>query len=93
MLLGTLIETGTALIHAFNERVAAALEERNKPMPTTLRPLVAVALLAVAAILAQVGLEGLIARGYGTVTYGFWFVFLLPVLSWGAYKVFVTRVA
>lgn len=92
MLLGTLIETGTALIHAFNERLAAALEERNKPMAPTMRPLVAVALLAMATILAQVGLEGLIARGYGTVTYGFWFVFLLPVLTWGVYKIFTTPV-
>jgi uncharacterized membrane protein YkvI len=93
MLLGTLIETGTGLIHAVNERIAATLRERNEPMPSTLRPLIAIGLLLIATILARVGLEGLIAKGYGTVTYGFWLVFLLPVLTWGAYKVFTTRVA
>lgn len=93
MLLGTLVETGTALIHAFNERVAAALAERDKTMHTMMRPIVAFVLLSMAVILAQIGLEGLIAKGYGTVTYGFWLVFLLPVLTWGTFKVFTSRVA
>lgn len=88
MLLGTLVETGTALIHAFNERIATALEEKGHHVHATYRPIVAVGLLLGAAVLAQVGLSDLIARGYGTVTYGFWLVYLLPVLTWGAYKVF-----
>lgn len=87
MLLGTLVETGTALIHAFNERLARSLEEKRRKMPRGLRPAVAVALLFLASVLAQVGLERLIARGYGTVTWGFWLVFLLPVLTWGAARV------
>jgi uncharacterized membrane protein YkvI len=86
-LLGTLVETGTGHIHAFNERLAKALEERKKRMPNALRPVVAVTLLLVATMLAQVGLEDLVAKGYGTVTYGFWLVFLLPVLTWGLWKV------
>ncbi len=93
MLLGTLVETGTALIHAFNERVAAALAERNKRMHSMMRPITAFVLLTMATILAQVGLESLIANGYRTLTYGFWLVFLIPVLTWGAFKVFTSRVA
>lgn len=93
MLFGTLVETGTGLIHAFNERIASALEERGRKMKPTTRPLVAVGLLVLATLLAQVGLEDLISKGYGTVTYGFWVVFLLPVLTWGSYKVFFSDTA
>jgi uncharacterized membrane protein YkvI len=91
MLIGTLIETGAGLIHAFNERVAVALEEKKKVMPTKLRPVLAIALLVVDSLVSQVGLEGLIARGYGTITYGFWLTFVIPVLTWGAYRVFRRR--
>ena len=91
MLIGTLIETGAGLIHAFNERVAVALEEKKRVMPAKLRLVVALALLVVAALVSRVGLEGLIARGYGTITYGFWLTFVIPVLTWGAYRVFRRR--
>jgi uncharacterized membrane protein YkvI len=87
MLLGTLVETGTGMIHAFNERLAIALKEKGSSLPTSLRPTVAVLLLLMASLLAQVGLENLIAKGYGTATYGFWFVFLIPVLTIGVYKI------
>ena len=87
MLLGTLVETGTALIHAFNERVASALEEKHEHLKSGLRPVVAVGLLALATVMAQAGLEDLISTGYGTVTYGFWLVYLLPVLTWGLVRV------
>lgn len=91
MLIGTLIETGAGLIHAFNERVAVALEENQRVMSAKLRLGVALTLLVVAAGVSQVGIEGLIARGYGTITYGFWLTFVIPVLTWGAYLVFRRR--
>lgn len=91
MLLGTLVETGTALIHAFNERLASSFEEKQKVLPDGVRPVVAIVLLALATLLAQAGLEELIATGYGTVTYGFWLVYLLPVLTFGLWKVVRAR--
>lgn len=91
MLIGTLVDTGVGLIHAVNERVAVALEERRKVMPAKLRLGLALALLVIAVLVSQVGLEGLIARGYGTITYGFWLTFVIPVLTWGAYRVFWRR--
>jgi uncharacterized membrane protein YkvI len=91
MLLGTLIETGTALIHAFNERLATAFAEQQRTLPERVRPIVAVVLLALATLLSQAGLEELIATGYGTVTYGFWLVYLLPVLTWGLARVVRVR--
>ena len=50
-----------------------------------------ICVLVVAAGVSQVGIEGLIARGYGTITYGFWLTFVIPVLTWGAYLVFRRR--
>ena len=91
MLLGTLVETGTALIHAFNERLATAFEEKDRKLPVGIRPVVAVALLALATYVAQAGLEELVAKGYGTVTYGFWLIYLLPALTWGLVRVVRAR--
>ena len=91
MLLGTLVETGTTLIHAFNERLASSFEDKQRTLPDGARPVVAVVLLALATLLAQVGLEELISKGYGTVTYGFWLIYLVPVLTWGFARVVRSR--
>ena len=85
VLLGTLIETGTGLIHAFNERVAGVFREKEATMSLYLRPAVGVALLTVAAVVARFGLIDLIAKGYGTITWGFWLVYVLPTLTLGVW--------
>jgi uncharacterized membrane protein YkvI len=85
VLFGTLIETGTGLIHAVNERIAAVYRERGSRMPDYLRPATALALLVVGSALASFGLIGLIARGYGTLTWLFLVVFVIPILTWGIY--------
>jgi uncharacterized membrane protein YkvI len=87
VLLGTLIETGTGLIHAFNERIAGVFKEKEAEMPSFLRPAIGVSSLVIGACVAQFGLIDLIAKGYGTITYGFWIVFLIPVLTLGFYKI------
>lgn len=87
VLFGTLVETGTGLIHAVNERVAKVFDERNASMPVFLRPVTAVVLLITGALLAQFGLIGLIARGYGTLTWMFLVIFVIPVLTLGLWKI------
>lgn len=86
VLFGTLIETGTGLIHAVNERIAAAYAERGRALPARVRPAVAVLLLLVAALLARAGLVALIARGYGTLTWLFLGIYVVPVLTWGVWR-------
>jgi len=83
VLFGTLIETGAGLIHGMNERIAKVLRERGKEMPTVARPGLAVGLLLAGTLLAGVGLVDLIARGYGTLTWVFFFVYVVPVLTLG----------
>lgn len=89
VLFGTLIETGSGLLHGVNERIAGVYAELGKAMPDRLRPMVAVGLLVVGALLAQFGLVNLIARGYGTITWGFLLVFVIPMLTWGIWKMAV----
>ncbi len=86
VLLGTLIETGTGFIHAVNERVASAYRERGRQMPALLRPALSTGLLVVGAAVAQFGLVGLIAGGYGTITWGFLLIYVIPVLTLGWWK-------
>lgn len=83
MLFGTLVETGAGLIHAVNERIARTFAERDRALPARTRVAAALGLLGLGAAVAQFGLIGLIAKGYGLITYGYLLVFVLPVLTRG----------
>jgi uncharacterized membrane protein YkvI len=85
-LFGTLIETGTGMIHAVNERIAGAFREQGHELPATVRPAVALGLLLAGTAIAQFGLIDLIARGYGTLTWVFLVVVILPLLTLGVWK-------
>ncbi len=86
VILGTFIETGSAVIHASNERIAHVYEERGSTMPAVLRPAIALGFLVVAIYLAATfGIVDLIANGYGYLTYGFLVIYLLPLLTRGVW--------
>ena len=87
MLFGTLIETGAGLIHAFNERLAGMLADTNREMPPLARPAVAVGVLVVGALLSRFGIIALVGRGYTTVAWVFLFIYVIPVLTWGLWKI------
>jgi len=87
VLYGTLIETGTGMIHAINERIAGVYTEKNRAMPVSLRPAVALALLVLGAVLARFGLIDLIAKGYGTLTWLFLLIFVIPILTRGIWLI------
>ena len=90
VLFGTFVETGTAFVHAMNERIAEVYQEKQKEMPAMLRPTIAVAILILSVYLASsIGLIGLIGGGYGTLTWMFVIVFVLPVMTLGVYRAFV----
>jgi uncharacterized membrane protein YkvI len=87
VLFGTFIETGTGMIHAFNERLAAALRALGRKLPNYLRPAIAIALIAGALLLSRWGVIDLIAVGYGAMTWVFMIVLVIPLLTIGAWKV------
>jgi uncharacterized membrane protein YkvI len=89
ILFGTFIETATALIHSINERVAMIYESKSRTMPQMLRPIIAVSILFIAIVLAtKIGLVNLIASGYGTMTYVFIILIIVPLFTIGLWKVF-----
>lgn len=86
-LFGTLIETGTGFIFAVTERVGAVYEEQNKTMPKSVVPAFTLVLLILGVFISQFGLTGLIAQGYGTITWGFFIFYVIPVLTIGIAKI------
>ncbi|MDW3645610.1 MAG: hypothetical protein R8P61_00940 [Bacteroidia bacterium] len=89
ILFGTFIETGTGMIHGYNERVAGVYKERGEEMPAYMRLAIGVVILILAIFFADlVGLIDLISKGYGYLTWAFWIVFLLPLLILGSLRIF-----
>jgi uncharacterized membrane protein YkvI len=89
VIFGTFIETGTALLHAVNERIATAYALNNRSLPTHIRPAVAITIMTLSIFVGEkVGLVSLIANGYGILTYIFLGIFILPLFTIGSYKIF-----
>lgn len=87
MLFGTLIESGAGLIHALNERIDGLARERGGNLPDWTRAAIAVVFLVVASSLAPLGLMDLIARGYGTLTWAFIALYVVPIVTWGVVRI------
>lgn len=84
---GTFVETGTAFIHAVNERIDEVYLQSGRHMPRWIRPCVAVFALVLAVVLAaKVGLIDLIAQGYGTITWFMIAIYVVPLLTWGVWR-------
>jgi uncharacterized membrane protein YkvI len=91
VLVGTFIETGTGMIHAFNERVAGSLQTLGRRLPAWARPAIAIALLVGALLASRWGIIDLIAVGYGAMSWVFIGILVIPLLTLGAWKVFGPR--
>ena len=93
VLFGTLVETGTALIHSVNERVESAFKAQQKHMPQELRPILGCGMLVVAVGASMLGLETLIEEGYGYSSWGFLFIYLIPLAIWWICKTFKKKIS
>jgi uncharacterized membrane protein YkvI len=87
VLFGTLIETGSGLIHAFNERISGVFQVHNYRMPPSLRPAIAVGLLVAGFALSRLGLIELIGKGYGALTWVSMAIVVVPVLTIGVARI------
>ncbi|MAV16110.1 MAG: hypothetical protein CMG08_04780 [Candidatus Marinimicrobia bacterium] len=84
ILFGTFIETGAGLIHGFNERIM----NTNPNLSNNWRTILSLTILIASIFLAaKIGLINLIASGYGFITWGYWLVFVLPVLIIGSLRI------
>lgn len=88
VIFGTFIETGTAYIHAVNERLASNYRDAGRSMPGWLRPLIAIVALGGAVFMAEVfGIIRLISQGYATLTWVFIGVFIVPLCTIGLCRI------
>jgi uncharacterized membrane protein YkvI len=89
MLFGTFIETGAGLLQGINERVDVFLQEAGrKALPRLGHAGIAVVAVVVSALLSLAGITTLIAKGYGTMAWAFFAVYIIPLVTLGAYRVF-----
>jgi uncharacterized membrane protein YkvI len=84
VLFGTFIETGVGLIHGFNERILSVKPD----LLDSWRAIIGIILLLISIFFAnQIGLIGLIANGYGALTWGYWIIFVIPIITIGLKKI------
>lgn len=89
VLFGTMIETGAGFIHAVNERINSFMMEKNNKGLTKIQRGVLGALMASMGLgIASYGLIGLIAKGYGTISWGFFILHGVALFTIGIYKIY-----
>lgn len=86
VLFGTLIETGSGLIYSITDRIAEGYKSKGKEAPKWSTPVVSVVLLVITTFISSYGLINLIAKGYGTLAWIFFFVYVIPIMTLGVYK-------
>lgn len=85
MIFTALLESGTGLVHAINERVAQAWHvRRSETLSSPARAGIAAALLTLCIFVAErVGLVALIATGYRALAFVFLAIYVVPLLTLG----------
>ena len=90
LLFMTIVQTGVGVLQGLNERLDAWWQERHRhPLPPALHAGVAGLATLASLGLSRVGLVELIARGYGSLAWGFLLVFTLPLLTIGLRRILV----
>jgi uncharacterized membrane protein YkvI len=84
----TIIQTGVGVLQGLNERLDTWFTEtRGRSLDPWIHALVAGGVLAASLVLANVGIVNLVAKGYGTIAWGFMLVYSIPVLTVGVLKI------
>ena len=81
LLMFMIITTVTGLLHGLNERLDTwHLEVFGRHITAPARAMSAAAVMLISLLLSSLGITTLVADGYGTLAWGFLFVFVLPLL-------------
>ena len=92
MIFSALLESGTGAVHAINERIAKVMAPKGKPFGRGARLVVAGLVLVLSVfVAAKFGLVDLIARGYRFLALLFAAVYVLPVVTYGAWRIYQAR--
>lgn len=88
VLFATIVQTGVGVLHGLNERIDGWYEDAHgKQLPPSAHGVIAAVVLLASLVLSKLGIVALIAKGYGTLAWGFFFVFSLPMLTLGIGKI------
>jgi uncharacterized membrane protein YkvI len=88
MIGAALLESGTGIVHAVNERLAGILRARGRVLSTATRLWVSAGMLVISIFVAtRFGLVTLIARGYRGLAYADFAVVLAPLLTYGLWSI------
>jgi len=88
MLFGTFIETGAGMLQGINDRIDAYLiETKGTGLPRWAHAMIAVTAVSASALLSLVGITTLIAKGYGTMAWGFFAIYIVPLVTVGLYRI------
>lgn len=92
MIFAALLESGSGSVHAVNQRIAATFAlAGGRPVSNSARLAVAAVVLIVAVFVAdRFGLVALIANGYRLLAYTFLALYVVPLLTLGAWRRFVS---
>lgn len=92
MLFGTFIETGAGMLQGINERIDAYLvEKRGSSLSRSAHAALAICSIGLSAILSLFGITSLIAKGYGTMAWAFFAIYLVPLITVGTWRAFSKR--
>jgi len=87
MLFGTFIETGAGILQGINERIDGYLAEADgSSLSPMSRAAIAISAILISAGLSLIGITDLIAKGYGTMAWGFLIVYVIPLMTAGVYQ-------
>lgn len=93
MIFAALLESGTGSVHAVNERIASAYRRRrSRELSKLARLAMAGALLVGSIFLAdRFGLVTLIARGYRALAYVMLALYVIPLMTYGIWRLWKVR--
>jgi uncharacterized membrane protein YkvI len=88
----TVVQTGVGVMHGLVERINDGLARANRPILSPFgSALTTVIVMLLSLGVAQVGIVDLVARGYSAIAAGMFFVYIVPLLTIGVYKVFFAQ--
>lgn len=88
ILFGTIVQTGVGVLQGLNERLDSWNRElRGYALSSLMHAAISGGLLLLSTALASLGVVALVAKGYGTLAWGFLIVYIIPVLTYGVYRI------
>lgn len=87
ILFGTIAQTGVGMLQGLNERLDARWKERHgRALSPRVHALIALGAVLGSLVLANVGIIGLVSKGYGTLAWFALAVYVVPVTTIGVIK-------